>query len=77
MDNELIESDHKFTNDGLLGVISGGDLVLKNLSTSLVIDVIITNFFGSSSGLSVFGEAEERGKGLLLEEMGISGKLVE
>jgi hypothetical protein len=77
MDNELIESDHEFTNDGLLGVISGGDLVLKNLSTSLVINVIVTNFFSSSSGLSVFGEAEERGKGLLFEEVGISGELVE
>jgi hypothetical protein len=63
----------------LFGIVSGGDLVLKNLSTSGVVNVVITDFFGSGSGFSLFtfGEGKEAGESLLFEEMGISGELVE
>jgi hypothetical protein len=77
MDNELIESDHESTDDGGLNVFSGGVLVLKNLSFSGVINVIVTDFFRSSSRFSVISKLEEVVKSLLLEEMGISGELVE
>jgi len=81
MDNELIKSDHEFTDDGGLGIVSGGNLVLKDLSTSFVIDVVITDFFSSSHSLVhvviTFSKGEEVGESLLFEEMGVSGELVE
>jgi hypothetical protein len=80
MDNELIKSDHEFTDDGGLGIVSGGNLVLKDLGLSSVIDVIVTDFFSSGSSLIVvitFSKGEEVGESLLFEEMGVSGELVE
>jgi len=79
VDNELIESNHKLTNDGLLGVVSIVGHLLKNLGTSVVVNVVVTNFFGGSSVFSLFtfGEGKEVVKGLGLEEVGVSGELVE
>jgi len=78
VDNELIESDHELANDGGLGVVSGGNLGLKDLSTSLVINVVVTDLLSSSSGLSlVLSEGKEVVEGLSLEEVGVSGELVE
>jgi len=79
VEDELIESDHKFTDNSLFGVVSGGDLVLKDLSTSGVVNVVVTDFFGGCSGFSLFtfGEGKEVGESLLFEEMSISGELVE
>lgn len=77
VDNELIESDHKLTNDGLLGVISLGDLVFHDLGVSGVVNVIVTDLIRSSSGLSVVSEGQEVVKSLSLEEVGVSGELVE
>jgi len=79
VDDELIESDHKFTDDSLFGVVSGGDLGFEDLSTSFVVNVVVTDFFGGSSGFSLvtFGEGKEVGESLLFEEMSISGELVE
>jgi len=77
VDNELIESDHELANDGGLGVVSGGNLGLKDLSTSLVINVVVTDLLSGSSGLSLVGEGKEVVEGLSLEEVGVSGKLVE
>jgi len=77
VEDELIESDHEFTNDGLLGVVSGGDVVLENLGTSGIVNMIVTDLFGGSSGLSVVSELEEVVESLSLEEVGVSGELVE
>jgi hypothetical protein len=77
VDNELIESDHKLTNDGLLGVISLVGHLLKFLGFSLVINVIVTDLLSSSSGLSLIGEGKEGVEGFSLEEVGVSRKLVE
>jgi hypothetical protein len=79
VEDELIESDHEFTNDGHLGVISVGDELFNFLGTSVVVDVVITDFLSGSSVFSLFtfGEGKEVGKSLLLEEVGVSGELVE
>jgi hypothetical protein len=77
MDNELVESDHKLLDDGLLGVVSLISHLLNDLGASLVINVIVTDLLSGSSGLSVIGEGEEGVEGLSLEEVGVSRKLVE
>jgi len=81
MDNKSIKSDHKFTNNGLFGIVSVGGMLFKNLSTSGIVISIITDFFSSSSSfihiVITFSEGKEVGKSLLFEEVGVSRKFVE
>ena len=78
-----IKSLHEFLNNSLFGVISGGYLVLKLKSGLLVVSPVITNFFSGGNSLREIGsnwsgsKGEEFVHGLLLEEVGVSRKLVE